>query len=317
VKDIDKKNLLEYIENKWGDTNILAWDLGRAVYLAAACHGAGYITFDEYVNLSLPAVRILQKSFNNWPDYTANRLDGFKYWVSGRDAGSREKAVGSREKSGELLLGICKGTGFRFDQELNIRERDALKLEDIADLFKYHVTLQLNARLQPFDRHYFFEDRLEEELAKYDCGIVDGGGTLQGQSGEVENCDVEIDLVENSKETMKKLLSAIDEVGVPKGSFLLSDEGHLLPVGRLEGLALYLNGTELPDEVYKNCNINYVVEELNSLLDSSGHIYSYWSGPQDTALYFYGDSFDERREKMENFLAKYPLCQKCRVEKIA
>jgi hypothetical protein len=191
-----------------------------------------------------------------------------------------------------------------------------LKLENVADLLKYQVTLQLNARLQPFDRHYFYEDRIGEALAKFDCGIVDGGGTLQEPGGEVKNCDVEISLVDNSKENTDKLLGVIDEVGVPKGSFLRS-EGLEIPVGSLEGLALYLNGTKLPDEVYEKCDINYVIEEINSLLNTSGHIYSYWRGHNDTALYFYGVSFDEMLAKMGNFLANYPLCEGCRVEKIA
>ena len=80
---------------------------------------------------------------------------------------------------------------------------------------------------------------------------------------------------------------------------------------------MYLNGTELPAEVYQTSDINYVIEKLNELLALSGQLYSWWEGPQDTALYFYGVSFAEMKEKMADFLAEYPLCQKCRVEQIA
>ena len=131
VADIYKKELLEHIKNRWGDKNILAWDLSRAVYLAADCYGAGYITFDEYINLSLPGVKSIQNNFNNWEDYNENRLDGFKYWTSEWKKAKRRKNVNLREKATEVLLRICKETAFQFDKKFNIQERNALTLEDL------------------------------------------------------------------------------------------------------------------------------------------------------------------------------------------
>ena len=88
-------------------------------------------------------------------------------------------------------------------------------------------------------------------------------------------------------------------------------------VGRLEGLALYMNGTELHDEVYENCDINYAIDQMEELMGNIGSMYSYWEGPNDTAIYFYGDSFEEMKRCIEPFLNEYPLCQKCRIEHIA
>jgi hypothetical protein len=180
----------------------------------------------------------------------------------------------------------------------------------------YLVTLELNARLQPLHRGHFYEDPIGEALEAYGCGVIDGGGTVMQESGEVALCDVEIALNENTKENIDAILHIIDEIAVPKGSFLRA-EGLEVPVGKLEGLALYLNGTELPDEVYRNCDMNYVVKKINELLAQSGSMYSFWQGSEDTALYFYGLSFDIMKEKMESFLLEYPLCQKCRIEQIA
>jgi hypothetical protein len=181
---------------------------------------------------------------------------------------------------------------------------------------KYHLTLQLNARLLPIDRGEFFEDPINEALEDSNCGTTDGGGTMQQATGEIEFCDIEILLKDNNMENVDKLLQIIDRIGVPKGSFLLGD-GFEKSVGTLEGLALYLNGTELTEEVYQNCDINYVIEKIDEVLNGSGRFYSNWEGPENTALYFYGISFEEMKQRMNSFLSEYPLCQKCRVEQIA
>ncbi|WP_223596197.1 hypothetical protein [Neobacillus bataviensis] len=180
----------------------------------------------------------------------------------------------------------------------------------------YHLTLQLNARLLPIDRGEFFEEPINEALEASKCGTTNGGGTMQQATGEIEFCDIEILLKHNKMENVDKLLQIIDRIGVPKGSFLRAD-GFEQSVGTLEGLALYLNGTELSEEVYQNCDINYVIEKIDEVLDGSGRFYSYWEGPENTALYYYGISFREMKQRMTSFLSEYPLCQKCKVEQIA
>ena len=88
-------------------------------------------------------------------------------------------------------------------------------------------------------------------------------------------------------------------------------------MGTLEGLAYYSNGADLPDEIYQTCDINYVIEQMEQAMEGIGRMYSYWEGSTDTALYFYGTSFAEMKEKIEPFIASYPLCQKSRIEQIA
>ena len=183
-----------------------------------------------------------------------------------------------------------------------------------------NITLNLNARLQPMHRGDL-EDALDELLDKSDIGFVDGGGTLMFPSGEVKSCDIDLDLNDSSEETIAKLEKIIEHIGVPKGSKLLwtvgADQTMERPVGRLEGMALYLNGTDLPDEVYESCDINYVAEQLESRMDGIGRLYSWWEGPQNTALYFYGQSYEKMSAAIQDFTQEYPLCQKCVVERIA
>lgn len=184
----------------------------------------------------------------------------------------------------------------------------------------FYITLNLNARLLPLDREPL-DDALDKILKKLKIGETDGGGTLVSKSGEIENCDIELCINKNSfdndiNKAMDKLSEIVDVLGVPKKSQLMCGD-TVRPVGKLEGLAFYANGTELPDDVYKNCDINYVIEQMEKCMDGIGRFYSYWQGPTETALYFYGTSYDEMKSSIENFVGEYPLCRKSRIVRIA
>ena len=152
------------------------------------------------------------------------------------------------------------------------------KAEQSSEKSTYHLTLQINARLQPLDRGDIYEDPIAAALEVCACGTTSGGGTMMHKGGEIVYCDVEIELNDNSKDSMDKLLGVLDEVHLPKGSLLISDNLER-PIGTLEGLALYMNGTELSDDVYSTCDINYVIEKVNELLAGAGKMYSHWQGP--------------------------------------
>lgn len=88
--------------------------------------------------------------------------------------------------------------------------------------------------------------------------------------------------------------------------------------GSQEGLALYLNGTDLPNEVYKKHSALTVFEECDRMLQAqkAGNVCSIWQGPTETALYMYGNNFAVMQQSIEPFIASYPLCQKSRTEVI-
>ena len=180
----------------------------------------------------------------------------------------------------------------------------------------YNLTLQLNARLRPLDRGDIYEDPINAMLEEFCLGETTGGGTSVGGNNEVAYCDIEISISENTPYNLEKLELICNNIGIPKGSFLRSAD-FKKPIGTLEGLVLYMNGTELADEVYENYDINVVIEKIDELLDSKGAMYSYNENLNDTALYYYGDSYEEMKGSIQSFLDEYPLCQKSRVEQIA
>lgn len=177
---------------------------------------------------------------------------------------------------------------------------------------------RLNARLQPMHRGEFFEDPLDAVLRKHSFGEVSGGGTMQAKSGEIEYCDIEIQVPTSSPDVLSLVASTLDDLGAPKGSRLtIEATGEEIAFGGAEGLAVYLNGTDLPSETYRDCDSNHVYAEFGRLLDGEGRVLSYWQGPRETALYMYGRSCDEMKRRLSEFVASYPLCAQCRMEQIA
>lgn len=180
------------------------------------------------------------------------------------------------------------------------------------------VTVQLNARLQPLDRGDMFEDELHDFLSSKTLGEVTGGGSLQSDEGWIIQSDIEIDAASADPETLKAITTRLEELGAPRGSKLVVEQsGDEFEFGTQEGLAIYLNGTDLPDEVDENCDVGHIIDELNRLLKGTGKYFSYWDGPTETALYLYGSSAALMRERIEPLLDSYPLCQGARTEQIA
>lgn len=177
------------------------------------------------------------------------------------------------------------------------------------------ATLNLNAKIMPDTRGNLYEDVLEKVLKKKKIGRVDGGGTLLSDDGIIENCDVEIEYKQKEEEA---LLTIIKMLPMPKGSKLILDCGdRKIALGTLEGLGIYLNGTDLPSEVYASCDVNYVLEKLVEILGDTVVFAGYSKGKTETALFFYGKQFTEMKEKVQSFLQEYPLCEKCRVIQVA
>lgn len=176
------------------------------------------------------------------------------------------------------------------------------------------VNVTLNDRLQPLDRGQRYEEPVHRLLQTRDAGAVTGGGTLQDQDGEVHSVDLEVELTDPDK--VEVLAQAFELLGAPRGSALWAD-GREIRFGRLEGLGLYLNGTDLPSEVYATSDVNVVIERLEELLGEDGEMHGYWEGPRETALYFYGESFSVMSERIQGFVAEEPLCQRSRIVQVA
>lgn len=183
-----------------------------------------------------------------------------------------------------------------------------------------YIIVQLNDKIMPLDRSEVYEEPLDKYLHAKKYGEVTGGGTMQHKTGEIEFCELEILLNcnQNREDSIYEIIKFLEIQGAPKGSFVRIDTlSKEIFFGKKEGLAIYLDGVNLPTNVYEECDINYVLYELNELLGDSGNIQRYWEGENETALYFYGESYDKMYHAISDFVKTYPLCQGARVVQIS
>lgn len=178
------------------------------------------------------------------------------------------------------------------------------------------VTAEINHKLGPIERGDRYEDPLEDELAERGYGETDGGGTMQSKEGEILFIDVHMFLT-SMEESIPFVIKFLEQQGAPKGSKLRIYEGddiaREIPFGTREGFAVYLDGVNLPDEVYRDCDSNVVVAEIDQRLKGHGEIEAHWQGPTETALYIYGDSIETMKPLLQDFMAAYPLCKGARI----
>ena len=178
------------------------------------------------------------------------------------------------------------------------------------------VTAELNHKIGPIDRGDRYEDPLEVALAQHGYGETDGGGTMLSKENEIEFIDVHM-FLSAPEASIPFVIQLLEERGAPKGSKLKIQEKNKVSkkirFGVREGFAIYLDGVNLPDHVYKECDSNIVVREIDKCLKTHGQIESHWQGPTETALYIYGDSIAVMKPLIGDFLSSYPLCKGARV----
>lgn len=184
------------------------------------------------------------------------------------------------------------------------------------------ILITLNDKIKPIDRAAYYEDPLNEFLHLNNIGEVTGGGTMQEVSGEIEFVDIEVQVnkgVDRKIAAMQILgYFKANAIPVPKNSTIMierTDETILF--GDKEGLAIYLDGQHLDEEVYNTCDSNFVVSEIKRLIGDTTSVVRFWEFPEKTGLYFYGDSFKLMRSQIDSFINEYPLCKNAEVKQIA
>lgn len=180
---------------------------------------------------------------------------------------------------------------------------------------EYPATLHLNARIMPMFRSDL-EDSIDNLLQKNSLGFVLPGGSKLSEDREINGCDINLIIYSIDVENIKNIIDLIYPFGVPKGS-KFSVGGQDISIGYLEGMAIYINGSDLSDEVYKNNDINEVIEKFNALLEDKGGLFGHQRLEKYTGLYYYGNSYEEMKSCIKNVIEKYSICEKCKIERIS
>lgn len=176
---------------------------------------------------------------------------------------------------------------------------------------------RLNARLQPVDRSAHFEAPLARALKRSSLGEIAGGGTQLADDG-IAYCEIELALPDVGEARLQALISEFNALGAPKGSLLIVPaDGREFAFGAAEGLALQLNGTDLPDAVYEALDFEAFLSELGAACGAAGKVMSFWTGTRETGVFLYGPSFEAMKAAIAPFRARHPLCALSRLERIA
>lgn len=186
------------------------------------------------------------------------------------------------------------------------------------------VIIFLNARLNTNDCNqlkdvcfrFIQQENKTMELTQADV--------VSNDLGEPTGCEFHFTVDNLDDQHINFIIQIFTSTLAPKGSKISIFENSTNDCkqaffGNQEGLAVYLNGTDLPNEVYKTHSALAVFKECDRILQAqnAGHVCSFWQGPTETALYMYGDNFTVLQESIEPFMTSYPLCQKSRIETIA
>ena len=132
--------------------------------------------------------------------------------------------------------------------------------------FPHAVLARFYEHIEPIDRGDRYEDPLQAVLEPAGIGRVTGGGSQLNDHGGIAFADVEIELA-NLDDALRVVVEALEHAGAPQGSELmdLADERVLRQFGTQQCMAIFLDGTTLPDEVHANLDFDAVVAEIGDV----------------------------------------------------
>lgn len=182
--------------------------------------------------------------------------------------------------------------------------------------FPHTVVARIPEHIEPLDRGQRYEDPLNEALAGRGLGMLTGGGTHLSPESEIGYVDLEIALADLNG-ALDVVKQTLESRGAPVGSQLLfrrNDIDEEIPFGVQEGVAIYLDGVSLPNEVYERTNIQEFVERVaNAVASVGGEWRGSWNGPAETALYQFGPSADAMLDALVPVFDSFAICQNARV----
>jgi hypothetical protein len=179
--------------------------------------------------------------------------------------------------------------------------------------FSHVVLARVYEHIEPIDRGDRYEDPLQAILDTAKAGRVTGGGSQLGDLGGIAYANLELELA-NLDEVLGIVTAALEKAGAPQGSELIHvPDGRVLrEFGKQQCLAIFLDGTSLPDEVYANLDFEALVAELGVAAGENSYR-GFWQGPQETGMFFFGPDADTMFARVEPVLRRLPIGQNARV----
>jgi hypothetical protein len=167
--------------------------------------------------------------------------------------------------------------------------------------------------IAPVDRGIRYAEPLYEALGEDAISIVGEGSAFTKELG-IEYVNLELELSDLS--LIPTIIEILEKQGAPKGSqlkFSNLDKKTTVEFGTSECLALFLDGVNLPDEVYQSTDIDELVLKLCESSEGGAEYRASWAGEYETSIHFFCDDADAMFRRMESVIRTYPLCRNCRI----
>lgn len=180
--------------------------------------------------------------------------------------------------------------------------------------FPHVILARFYEHIEPLDRGDRYEDPLQAVLENTQIGRVTGGGSQLNELGGIEFADVEIELANLDEPALRTVAAALEKAGAPQGSELIAaaEDRILRQFGTLQCLAIFLDGTSLPDEVYADLDFDAVVSEIGAAAGEDS-FRGFWQGPEETGVFFFGPDAEAMFTRVEPVLRRLPIGQNARV----
>jgi hypothetical protein len=177
-----------------------------------------------------------------------------------------------------------------------------------------HVVLaRVYEHIEPIDRGERYEDPLQAVLEKAGVGHVTGGGSQLNEVGGIAYADVEVELADLG-DALGIVVAALEAAGAPQGSEIIdaSDSSVLREFGKQQCVAIFLDGTGLPDEVYAQLDFEAAIGALGEAAGENSYR-GLWQGAEETAVFLFGADAEAMFARVEPVLLRLPIGQNARV----
>jgi hypothetical protein len=161
-----------------------------------------------------------------------------------------------------------------------------------------------------------YEIPLASALQAHRAGTITGVGAVMTRELEIEHVEFQL-LADNLEKAIEVSKLTLEQAGAPTCSEISypgNGKDEVLCFGQMEGMAIYLDGVNLPDKVYDTCSSQGLADLIYGPLTTvGGEIRGSWVGPSETAIYLYGPNAEHIFSVIEPIVATYPLCQNARL----
>lgn len=146
---------------------------------------------------------------------------------------------------------------------------------------------------------------LSKALEASGLGRVTAFSTRDDEAGEPEILSIELSLVTDTPRALDHVASLLNDLDAPAGSTIGNAEcPEMITFGRSFGLGLYLDRSCTDEQSRLD-----VVEACTDALEGQGLYQGSVSFGDRTALYFYGDSFNQMRAAVTYVMTTDPACK--------